>query len=118
MEETTHLDIDQINPLRMVLTASVAFHDQSVKPGSPLLISVSLLSHLPSPVLVDQLEVQFNQSDCNFVIHSTHEDSPPLDSNLHGQVVEATSLTLLTNKWMRLTHEIKSGTISIYASFY
>ncbi|KAF8643102.1 hypothetical protein HU200_066974 [Digitaria exilis] len=109
MEETTHLDIDQISPLRMVLTASVAFHDQSVKPGSPLLISVSLLSHLPSPVVVDQLEVQFNQSDCNFVVHSAQEDSPPLDSNLHDQVVQATSLTLFTNKWMRLTREIKSG---------
>ncbi|KAG2653470.1 trafficking protein particle complex subunit 11-like [Panicum virgatum] len=108
MEETTHLDIDQISPLRMVLIASVAFHDQSVKPGSPLLVSVSLLSHLPSPVVVDQLEVQFNQSACNFVIHSTREDSPPLDSDLHGQV-QTTSLTLFTNKWMRLTHEIKSG---------
>ena len=117
MEETTHLDIDQISPLRMVLIASVAFHDQSVKPDSPLLVSVSLLSHLPSPVVVDQLEVQFNQSACNFVIHSTREDSPPLDSDLHGQV-QTTSLTLFTNKWMRLTHEIKSGTISIYASFH
>jgi hypothetical protein len=78
---------------------------------------VSLLSHLPSPVVVDQLEVQFNQSACNFVIHSTQEDSPPLDSNLHGQG-QTTSLTLFTNKWMRLTHEIKSGTISIYASFH
>jgi len=36
---------------------------------------------------------------------------------LHGQV-QTTSLTLLTNKWMRLTHEIKSGTISTYASFH
>ncbi|XP_062222206.1 uncharacterized protein LOC133921381 [Phragmites australis] len=109
MEEFTHLDIDQISPLRMVLTASVAFHDQSVKPGSPLLVSVSLLSHLPSPVVIDQLEVQFNQSDCNFVIRSTQEDSPPLNSNLNDQVVQATSLTLLTNKWIRLTHEVKSG---------
>ncbi|XP_062220107.1 uncharacterized protein LOC133919663 [Phragmites australis] len=109
MEEFTHLDIDQISPLRMVLITSVAFHDQSVKPGSPLLVSVSLLSHLPSPVVIDQLEVQFNQSDCNFVILSTQEDSP-LNSNLHDQAVEATSsLTLFTNKWMRLTHEVKSG---------
>jgi trafficking protein particle complex subunit 11 len=97
MEECTHLDIDQISPLRMVLTASVAFHDQSVKPGSPLLVSVSLLSHLPSPIVIEQMEVQFNQSDCNFVIHSTQEDS--------------TSLTLFTNKWMRLTREVKSGTL-------
>ncbi|TVU28245.1 hypothetical protein EJB05_19755 [Eragrostis curvula] len=107
MEECTHVDIDQISPLRMALTASVAFHGQSVKPGSPLLVSVSLLSHLPSPVVIDQLEVQFNQSDCNFVIHSTQEDSP-LNSNLHDQVQAATSLTLFTNKWMRLTHEVKS----------
>ncbi|XP_020407326.1 uncharacterized protein [Zea mays] len=108
MEEVTHLDIDQISSLRMVLTTSVAFLDQSVKPGSPLLVSVSLLSHLPSPVVVDQLEVQFNQSDCNFVIHSRQEDSPPFYSNLHDQVVQDTSLTLFTNRWMRLTHEAKS----------
>jgi hypothetical protein len=81
----------------MVLTASVAFHDQSVKPGSPLLVSVSLLSHLPSPVVIEQMEIQFNQSDCNFVIHSTQED--------------CTSLTLFTNKWMRLTREVKSSTL-------
>ncbi|KAK3158910.1 hypothetical protein QOZ80_2AG0143270 [Eleusine coracana subsp. coracana] len=108
MEECTPLDIDQISPLRIVLTASVAFHEQSVKPGSPVLVSVSLLSHLPSPVVIDQLEVQFNQSDCNFVIHSAQEDSP-LNSALPGQFVEAaTSLTLFTNRWMRLTHEVKS----------
>uniref|UniRef100_A0A804M2W0 Trafficking protein particle complex subunit 11 domain-containing protein n=1 Tax=Zea mays TaxID=4577 RepID=A0A804M2W0_MAIZE len=95
IEEVTHLDIHQISLLRMVLTAFVAFHDQSVKPGSPLLVSVSLLSHLPSPVVVDQLEVQFNQSDCNFMMHSAQEDSLPSYSNLHGQVIQDTSsLTL------------------------
>ncbi|KAL6911366.1 hypothetical protein ACP4OV_000171 [Aristida adscensionis] len=110
MEECTHLDIDQISPLRMVLIASVAFHDQSVKPGSPVPVSVSLLSHLPSPVVIDRLEVQFNQSDCNFVILSTQEDSPASNSSLHDHVVQASSsLTLFTNKWMRLTHEVKSG---------
>lgn len=108
-EDNAHLDIDQISPLRIVLVASVAFHDQSVKPGSPLLVSVSLLSHLPSPVAVDQLEVQFNQPDCNFVMVSTEEGSSGLNSHFHGQVVQSTSLTLFSNKWMRLTHEIKSG---------
>lgn len=108
-EESTHLVIDQISPLRIVLVASVAFHDQSVKPGSPLLVSVSLLSHLPSPVAIDQLEVQFNQSDCNFVMVSAQEDSSTLNSDVHGQVVHSTSLTLFSNKWMRLTHEVKSG---------
>lgn len=108
-EESTQLVIDQISPLRIVLVASVAFHDQSVKPGSPLLVSVSLLSHLPSPVAIDQLEVQFNQSDCNFVMVSAQEDSSTLNSDVHGQVVHSTSLTLFSNKWMRLTHEVKSG---------
>ncbi|VAI48703.1 unnamed protein product [Triticum turgidum subsp. durum] len=108
-EESTQLVIDQISPLRIVLVASVAFHDQSVKPGSPLLVSVSLLSHLPSPVAIDQLEVQFNQSDCNFVMVSAQENSSTLNSDVHGQVVHSTSLTLFSNKWMRLTHEIKSG---------
>jgi trafficking protein particle complex subunit 11 len=61
------------------------------------------------------LEVQFNQSDCNFVMHSAQEDSLPSYSNLHGQVIQDTSsLTLFTNRWMRLTHEVKSGTIGIY----
>ncbi|KAI4981505.1 hypothetical protein ZWY2020_021997 [Hordeum vulgare] len=108
-EESTQLVIDQISPLRIVLVASVAFHDQSVKPGSPMLVSVSLLSHLPSPVAIDQLEVQFNQSDCNFVMVSAQDDSSTLNSDVHGQVVHSTSLTLFSNKWMRLTHEVKSG---------
>jgi trafficking protein particle complex subunit 11 len=117
-EECTHVDIDQISSLRMVLTASVAFHDQSVKSGSPLLVSVSLLSHLPSPVAIDQLEVQFNQSDCNFVIHSAQEDSP-LNSALSGQVVQSTtSLTLFTNKWTRLTHQVKSGILLSVCMFH
>jgi hypothetical protein len=110
-EESTHLVIDQISPLRIVLVASVAFHDQSVKPGSPLPVSVSLLSHLPSPVTIDRLEVQFNQSECNFVMVSAQEDSSMLNSQGHGQVVHSPSLTLFSNKWMRLTHEVKSGTL-------
>ncbi|KAL5208681.1 hypothetical protein ABZP36_033116 [Zizania latifolia] len=107
VEESTHLDIDQISPLRIVLVACVAFHDQSVKPSSPMLVSVSLQSHLPSPVTIDKLEVQFNQSDCNFVIVSSQEDYST--SNVHDGAVQVTSLTLFTDKWMRLTHEVKPG---------
>ncbi|KAL5211248.1 hypothetical protein ABZP36_022095 [Zizania latifolia] len=107
VEESTQLDIDQISPLRIVLVACVAFHDQSVKPGSPMLVSVSLQSHLPSPVMIDKLEVQFNQSDCNFVIVSSQEDYSM--SNVHDGAVQSTSLTLFTDKWMRLTHEVKPG---------
>uniref|UniRef100_J3LGF8 Trafficking protein particle complex subunit 11 n=1 Tax=Oryza brachyantha TaxID=4533 RepID=J3LGF8_ORYBR len=108
MEESTHIDIDQISPLRMVLVACVAFHDQSVKPGSPMLVSVSLQSHLPCPVMIDKLEVQFNQSGCNFVIVSAQEDCSV--SNPHADVAtQTTSLTLFTDKWLRLTHEVKPG---------
>uniref|UniRef100_A0A0D9VK67 Trafficking protein particle complex subunit 11 n=1 Tax=Leersia perrieri TaxID=77586 RepID=A0A0D9VK67_9ORYZ len=109
MEESTQLDIDQISPLRIVLVASVAFHDQSVKPGSPMLVSVSLQSHLPCPVMLDKLEVQFNQSDCNFVIDSEQEDYSTTNPHVHDEAVQTTSLTLFTDKWMRLTHEVKPG---------
>uniref|UniRef100_A0A0D9YXC2 Trafficking protein particle complex subunit 11 n=1 Tax=Oryza glumipatula TaxID=40148 RepID=A0A0D9YXC2_9ORYZ len=108
MEESTHLDIDQISPLRIVFLASVAFHDQSVKPDSPMLVSVSLQSHLPCPVMIDKLEVQFNQSDCNFVIVSAQEDCSASNSHVHDGAVQ-TPLTLFTDKWMRLTHEVKPG---------
>ncbi|KAF2291669.1 hypothetical protein GH714_028028 [Hevea brasiliensis] len=46
----------------------VAFHEQIIKPGVPALITLSLLSQLPLTVDIDQVEVQFNQSECNFII--------------------------------------------------
>ncbi|KAF6174165.1 hypothetical protein GIB67_033697 [Kingdonia uniflora] len=105
-----HLEIDLISPLRLVLLASVVFHDQVVKPGSSTLITLSLLSQLPHPVEIDQLEIQFNQPDCNFVV--TGARGSQVNANIDGQqglrVETAPLLSLVTDKWLRLTYNIKS----------
>lgn len=108
-EQPIRLEVDLISPLRVVLLASVAFHDQSVKPGTPTFVTLSLLSQLPCPVEVDQLEIQFNQRACNFTIINAHEQLATPESDQGVRVETAPSLTATTNKWLRLTFEIKSG---------
>lgn len=98
-----HLEIDPVSPLRAALLVAVAFHDQAVKPHSSTCITLSLLSQLPLPVEMDQLEVQFNQSSCNFIISKVYSD------DCGQRVVSVEDLTLYTNKWMRLTCDIISG---------
>ncbi|XP_021804548.1 trafficking protein particle complex subunit 11 [Prunus avium] len=105
-----HLEIDLVSPLRLVLLASVAFHEQIIKPGSSTLVTLSLLSQLPLNFEIDQLEVQFNQSDCNFIIMNGQR--PHVAAMIDGQpgrrIETAPSLALSTNKWLRLTYNIKS----------
>ncbi|CAL9162742.1 unnamed protein product [Musa hybrid cultivar] len=111
-EQPVRVDVDVISPLRMALLACVAFHDQSVKPGSPTMMTLSLLSQLPCPVEVDRLEIEFNQPKCNFIIVNAVEDlsTAQLDMDSRDVRVEnAPSLILPTNKWLRLTYEVKSG---------
>ncbi|XP_059623366.1 uncharacterized protein LOC132266501 [Cornus florida] len=105
-----HLEIDLVSPLRVVLLASVAFHEQIVKPGVPTLITISLLSQLPHPVEIDYLEIQFNQSDCNFtIINGQRPQVSAISSDQSDCRVEtAPVLALVTNKWLRLTYDIKS----------
>ncbi|KDP24923.1 hypothetical protein JCGZ_24301 [Jatropha curcas] len=105
-----HLEIDLVSPLRLALLASVAFHEQMMKPGVPALITLSLQSQLPLTVEIDQLEVQFNQSECNFVIiNSQKPPSAAMSIGQQGHRVESSpSLTLVTNKWLRLTYAITS----------
>ncbi|KAK4440413.1 Trafficking protein particle complex subunit [Sesamum alatum] len=105
-----YLEIDLVSPLRVVLLALVAFHQPVVKPGAPSLITISLRSQLPTNVEIDQLEVQFNQSECNFIIGNGKKPHIAAISNIQpGRRVEtAPSLVLATNKWLRLTYEIKS----------
>lgn len=106
-----HLEIDLVSPLRVVLLASVAFHEQIVKPDAPTPITLSLLSQLPHTVEIDQLEVQFNQSECNFIIVNGQRPQAATISNIqpNRRVETAPSLALATNKWLRLTYDIKSG---------
>lgn len=107
-----HLEIDLVSPLRSVLLASVAFHEQTVKPGASMLMTLSLLSQLPLTTEIDQLEVQFNQPEYNFTIINAErpQSTSKITSGQHNNRVEtAASLSLVTNKWLRLTYDIKSG---------
>lgn len=109
-DNTLHLEIDLVSPLRSVLLASVAFHEQIIKSGVSSLITLSLLSQLPLSIEIDQLEVQFNQSDCNFIIMNAQKGPlQSVSSKPHDHRMEsAPSLALVTNKWLRLTYDIKS----------
>lgn len=110
LDNPLHLEIDVVSPLRLVLLASVAFHDHVVKPGSSTLITLSLLSQLPHTVEIDQLEVQFNQSNCNLIIVNSQRHSGALTDDHQGHRVEtAHSLSLSSNRWLRLTYDVKSG---------
>ncbi|KAJ6799926.1 trafficking protein particle complex subunit 11 [Iris pallida] len=104
-----HLEIDLISPLRVALLASVAFHDLSVKPGSSTFITLSLLSQLPLPVEMDQLQCQFNQPNCSFKVVTAREKlstlGPLEDQDIRVEC--APSLVLTANKWLRMTFEIK-----------
>ncbi|XP_068648331.1 uncharacterized protein [Aristolochia californica] len=103
------LEIDLVSPLRAVLLVSVAFHDQVVKPGASTLFTLSLLSQLPLPVEIDHLEIQFNQTMCNFTISKLQRPSSVADSSEPIQTQTIPDLTLVTNKWLRLTYPIIPG---------
>ncbi|EPS72818.1 hypothetical protein M569_01938, partial [Genlisea aurea] len=107
-EYPLYLEIDAVSPLRTVLISSVAFHQPVVKPGQPSLVTISLRSQLPVEVEIDQLEVQFNQSECSFMVGNGRK--PPVLSSVKPcrRIEIAPSLVLSTNKWLRLTYEIKS----------
>ncbi|XP_043713514.1 trafficking protein particle complex subunit 11-like isoform X2 [Telopea speciosissima] len=109
-DQPLHLEIDLISPLRMVLLSSVAFHDKVVKPGAPISLTLSLLSQLPHPVEINQLEIQFNQSACNVTIASVIKEAAMASyiGETSTHVETAPNLILLTNKWLRLTYDIKS----------
>lgn len=109
-DEPLHLDVDLVSPLRMVLLASAAFHEQKFKPGASTLITISLLSKLPHTIEIDQLDIQFNQSDCNFTIANAQKPQAIEVSGVQQRRMEMSpSLSLPSNKWLRLTYDIKSG---------
>ncbi|XP_054821868.1 uncharacterized protein LOC129320434 isoform X1 [Prosopis cineraria] len=108
-DKALHLDVDLVSPLRLVLLASIAFHEQTIKPGSSTLITISLLSKLPLPVDIDQLDIQFNQSECNFTIANAQKPHSIKISGVQQRRMEISpSLSLASNKWLRLTYDIKS----------
>ncbi|KAJ8427564.1 hypothetical protein Cgig2_006635 [Carnegiea gigantea] len=109
-DSPVHLEIDLVSPLRVVLLASVAFHEQLVKPGMPTRVTLSVLSQLPLPLEINALYVQFNRSDCNFAVQNAQKT--PSDENYVSEpgyrVETAPALVLFTNKWLRLTYDVKS----------
>jgi hypothetical protein len=109
-DEPILLEIDLVSPLRVVLLASVVFHEQMVKPLALTPITISLMSQLPNKVEIDQLEVQFNQSECNFIILNGRRTNEASDLHVPpGRRVEtADDLSLSTNKWLRLTYDVKT----------
>lgn len=108
-DESVQLEVDLVSPLRLVMFVSVAFHEQTIKPGASTLITISLLSHLPLTVEIDQLEIQFNRSSCNFFITNAQNHQSVEGSDTQQQRTErAPSLLLVSNKWLRLTYNIQS----------
>ncbi|GAB4847648.1 hypothetical protein Ancab_026709 [Ancistrocladus abbreviatus] len=105
-----HLEIDLVSPLRVALLVSAAFHEQVVKPGTPTLITLSFMSQLPLTVEIDSLEIQFNQSECNFAILNAQKSTSVTSfiSQQSYRVETAPALALITNKWLRLTYDVKS----------
>ncbi|KAL5063542.1 hypothetical protein RYX36_025279 [Vicia faba] len=108
-DEFVQLEVDLVSPLRLVMFASVAFHEQTIKPGTSTSITISLLSHLPLTVEIDRLEIQFNQSSCNFIIANAQKQHYVEDGDTLKQRTEtAPTLSLVSNKWLRLTYNIQS----------
>ncbi|XP_057747323.1 uncharacterized protein LOC130966520 [Arachis stenosperma] len=108
-DKPLQLQVDLVSPLRLAMIALVAFHEQTMKPGSLTSISVSLLSHLPCTVEIDQLEIQFNQPSCNFFVSNAQKpQSVGVTDTQQHRVETSTSLVLEPNKWLRLTYDITS----------
>ena len=122
-DQPLRLEIDHVSSLRAVFLASVAFHDQAIKVDTSTMVTVSLLTQLPHAVEVDQIEIQFNQSECNFTIMNEQKadlgGSPSEEKAL--RVERLPNLTLVTNKWLKLTYNVKSGrdlSVLFYIYYY
>lgn len=104
------LNIDVASPLRAVLGVCVAFQETTVKPGMVTSLTLSLLTHLPRALDVEELEVHFNQSSCNFVLSRT-KDVQNLDSVAREglDVKGGYDLHLEPNKWKRFSIDIIPG---------
>lgn len=110
-DQPTSLNVDLLSPVRTAFLTCVAFHSQTMKPGSSVPISVSILSLLPHPVEIDQLDIQFNQPSCNFKVVN-REGLFEKEADAQNQVTRTVlipSLILTANKWLRMTCDISSG---------
>lgn len=109
--QPVHLEIDVVSPLRVVLSACVAFHDQTVKPGKSTSLTLCLLTHLPLPVSLDEIEVLFNKSSCNFSLQrsDTMDEArvPPEGASSIARPIQ--DLELVPRTWKKITVNVASG---------
>lgn len=108
--EPIFLEIDLVSPLRAVLLACVAFHEQVVKPGGMTSFTLALLTHLPLPMEIDELEIQFNQLPCNFLVISEKRRASVNTPETRSLRIETVpDLELEPNKWKRLSFNVNAG---------
>lgn len=108
--QPVHLEIDLLSPLRVVLSVCVAFHSQSVRLGKVTRLTLSILTHLPLPVVFDEVEILFNQPSCNFSTLKNNiieEDEEDLESD------SKSGLKLQPRKWKRISIDVIAGMIFI-----
>ncbi|KAG6552262.1 hypothetical protein Mapa_006112 [Marchantia paleacea] len=113
VEQPIGLEIDLVSPLRIFLSAYVAFHDQVVKPGVKTSLTLSLLTHLPLNLILLELEVHFSQPECSFILrHGTDALPDLLRSGEKGASSEGLpvkldyDLELEPSKWKRITVDV------------
>lgn len=110
--QPVHLEIDLLSPLRMVLSVCVAFHSQSVRLGKVSRLTLSILTHLPLPVVFDEVEILFNQPSCNFstlknsFVEEDQEDLGPGPSS---------GFELQARKWKRISIDVIAGMVFIHS---
>lgn len=110
-----YLEIDLPSPLRTVLSVCVAFHSQSVRLGKVTRLTLAILTHLPLPVIFDEVEVLFNQSSCNF---STLKSNIIEDDQEDEGSDSRSGLELQPRKWKRISIDIIAGIFFIYYYFF
>lgn len=115
-----HLEINPDSPLRAVLVASVAFHEDLIKPGMSTSFTMSILSHLPLDFEIYQFEIHFNQSECSFTVMNAQKSSSIAvsDDQKDYRVETEPSLTLSPKMWLRLTYDIKPGKSEYFLQLY
>ncbi|KAG0566416.1 hypothetical protein KC19_7G062300 [Ceratodon purpureus] len=102
-EQPAHREIDLLSPLRMVLSACVAFYSQTVKLGKVTRLTISILTHLPIPVVFEEVEILFNQPSCNF---STSKNSIVEEDEEDSDSGSKASLKLQPRKWKRISIDV------------
>jgi hypothetical protein len=108
--QPVHLEIALLSPLRMVLSVCAAFHSLSVRLGNVTRLTLSILTHLPLPIVFDEVEILFNQTSCNL---STRKDAIVEEDEEDLGPGAKSGLKLHPKKWKRISFDVVAGMIFI-----